>query len=124
MLSEADGAESVEKSSVSIGKNGWKQGRHSVEYDGKWSSDENVQTGQNLVPTCLRNPSVVQDMNLDKQHKRRILWDGQCKKQVSAQMFPRLFTDEWKQRRAGVCSDLSMELPNNAWSEIINEDTE
>ena len=42
--------------------------------------------------------------------------------QVLAQMFPRPFTHEWNERRAGVCSDLSMEMPNSVWSEIINED--
>jgi len=46
--------------------------------DGKWSSeeqtyDENVQTGRNLVPTSLRIPSAILELNLDKQNKRRIL---------------------------------------------------
>jgi len=46
--------------------------------DGKWSSeeqtsDENVQTGLNLVQTSLRIPSVILELNLDKPNKRRIL---------------------------------------------------
>lgn len=46
--------------------------------DGKWSSeeetsDENFQTGRNLVPTSLRIPSMILELNLDKPNKRRIL---------------------------------------------------
>jgi hypothetical protein len=45
--------------------------------DGKWSSeeqtsDENIQIGRNLVPTSLRIPTVILDLNLDKSNKRRI----------------------------------------------------
>jgi hypothetical protein len=39
-------------------------------------------------------------------------------KELSTQMFPRLFIDEQKQRRVDMC----MELLNNVLAEIINED--
>jgi hypothetical protein len=43
-------------------------------------------------------------------------------KKVSAKMVPRLLTDEQKQRRADVCSDLPVQLTNNFLLKIITGD--
>jgi hypothetical protein len=53
---------------------------------------------------------MAEELNLDRETVRRILTEGFRMRKVSAKMAPRILSDDQKQRRLDVCSDLSRQL--------------
>jgi hypothetical protein len=64
---------------------------------------------------------MAQELNLDRETVRKILTEDLGMRKVSAKLVPRILSDEQKQRRLDVCSDLSRQLAegNNFWIELL-----
>jgi histone-lysine N-methyltransferase SETMAR len=67
---------------------------------------------------------MAQELNLDRETVRQILTEDLGMRKVSAKMVPRILSDDQKQRRLDVCSDLSRQLAegNNFLDIVITRD--
>jgi oligoribonuclease (3'-5' exoribonuclease) len=67
---------------------------------------------------------MAEELNLDRETARKILTEDLAMKEVSAKMVPRILSDDQKQQRHDVCSDLSRQLTegNNFLDRVITGD--
>jgi histone-lysine N-methyltransferase SETMAR len=53
---------------------------------------------------------MAEELNLDRETVRKILTEDLGMRKVSAKFVPQFFSDDQKERRLDVCSDLSLQL--------------
>jgi hypothetical protein len=110
----------------------FKEGREDVKDDERtghpkthWA-DENVEKVQKLVRSDRRLSvrMMAEELNLDRETVRQILTEDLGTRKVSAKMVPRILSDDQKQQRLDVCSDLSRQLAEgkNFLDRVIMDD--
>jgi ribosome maturation factor RimP len=118
MLTEAYETDSMKKSSVFEWHKRFKEGWDDVKDDegiGRlkihWT-DENVEKVQKLVRSDRRLSArmTAEELNLARETVRKILTEDLGMGKVSAKMVSRILSDDQKQWRLDVCSDLSHQL--------------
>jgi hypothetical protein len=114
MLTEAYGADAMKKSSVFEWHTRFTEGREDVKDDERTGrpktnrTDENVEKVRKLICSDRRLSERVmaEELNLDRETVRKVLTEHLGMRKVSAKMVPRILSDDQKQRRLDVCSDL------------------
>jgi hypothetical protein len=117
MLTEAYGVDAMKKSSVFEWHKRFKEGQEDVKDDERTGCPKTHRTDENVEVRKLvrsdRRLSVrmmAEELNLDRETVRKILTEDLGMRKVSGKMVPQIFSDDQKQRRLDVCSDLSCQL--------------
>jgi hypothetical protein len=89
-------------------------------------TDENVEKVRKLVNSdrLLSVQMMTEELNLDRETVRKILTEDFGMRKVPAKMVPQILSDNQKQQRLDVCSDLSRKLAegNNFLDRVIMSD--